>query len=942
MPLADLPPAEQWNDLLQALDFAERRCSEWRLSFAGFYEERRNKWRAAQAQGQSLPDNSGLPKGHVGESPASCSLRYLTFLQNELRRFADEGRLPLARAHDLLAEVRERKAVLERKVSPEELPQAILVDADAPSTTGPRRPLLEILLDPRNIQMLLAFGGALMVVGLVILLWVNEFFTPPLVAAGLGVGNALLLLSGWWVLRSTRYQLAGRAVTLLACLVMPLNLWYYHANGLITLEGHLWAAALVISALYAASAWVLRDEVFVYIFSAGVTLTGLLVLADLPPSPQKFWEIASPATLLVVLGLLAIHIERAFPEQEGPFGRRRFGLAFFWSGQALLAAGLFLVLGAEIAGDWLYQPLFKSLYDQLHTTPSPIVGELRWLALALVLVATYAYIYSDLVVRQVGVYVHIAAATLLWALVLTLQVLDITLDTSALIAVLAATGLAVNAVQSTLLRESRYSRLLPILGVLLLLLAVALGFSVYCRALSHDLKSVWHVAPPSWTYVGAMVLTALACRFGAYLQRHRQPQLAAVYFFATGAATLVGATGLLAALGLDTWQQHAPWLMLLPIVYLAAARAYRGKPEEQPLLWVSHAATAVMFLSSLASALEGFAPVEQQPLNLVLALFFAEAAVFYALATAFFRHVWTMQLGAVMACGALWQVLTYLGVSAEFYTLTFALVGLALLIVYRFAVLERVSAGPLADAAFQSANTLLSLAFTAALFLGLSRLATHQTQWALVGLCAVLTVISLLALGLVRHTAWRRWYVVTTITQAALTFLGMTVLSELTQWQKLEVFSVVLGLLLLTAGHIGWYREQERENDLVTLSLLLGSLLVGVPLAVATMVDRSRDHFLVLNELGFLAAALLLVTSGFLLQLKATTLTGAGLTVLYFMTLLIFVPWSRLNAVAVFITAGGGTLFTAGLLLSVYRDRLLALPDKIQRREGLFRVLNWR
>ena len=93
-------------------------------------------------------------------------------------------------------------------------------------------------------------------------------------------------------------------------------------------------------------------------------------------------------------------------------------------------------------------------------------------------------------------------------------------------------------------------------------------------------------------------------------------------------------------------------------------------------------------------------------------------------------------------------------------------------------------------------------------------------------------------------------------------------LSELSLWQKLEIFSVAVGLLLLAAGHIGWYREQERENDMVSLSLLLGSLLVGVPLAVATLIDRSHDHFIALNELGFLAAAVILVTTGYLFQLE--------------------------------------------------------------------------
>jgi hypothetical protein len=959
----ELPADEEWNDLYQALDFAERRCADWAKSgmlrenpqrpWHNLFEERREKWRATQAAGQGPPTNSGLRPGRAGESPPSRSLRYWNFLEREVRRFAANDLLPLAQSHDLLAEISEHRIALERRVSPQELPQAVLLDEPRPPESAtappierirlPQRHLLEILLDPRNIQMLLAFGGALMVVGLVILLWVNEFFTPPVVALGLGACNAALLGLGWWLLRSTRYQLAGRALTLLACLVMPLNLWYYHANDLITIDGHLWVAALVISALYAASAFVLRDEVFVYIFCAGVTLTGVLILADLPPSPQKFWEIALPATLLVVLGQLAIHSERAFPEQEGPFGRRRFGLAFFWSGHALLAAGLLLVLGAEVAGDWLYnKPVFEGIYKTLHAEPSPIVGELRWLALMLVVAGTYAYIYSDLVVRHIGVYVHIAAATLLWALVLTLQVLHIELGMDALIAVLAGTALVVNVVQAMLVGDSRYGRALPVLGVLLPLLAVVLGLQVYARALSPDLRSVWQQEQPAWSYVGAMLLTAISCRFGAHLYRSSQPRLAAVYFFATAAATLLTAAAVLAALGLTTWQQHAPWLMLLPIVYLVAARLYRGQPQEQPLLWVSHAATGIMLVSSLASAVVGFTLVHEQPLNLVLALFCAEAALFYALATVYYRQVQTIHLSAAMACGTVWQLLTYLGLAAEFYTLTFALVGLALLVVYRFTVLERLATGPLADAAFQSANTLLSLAFVAAVFLGLSRLAVKDIEWSLVGLFAVLTVIALLAVALVRHPAWRRWYVVMAIGQAALTFLAMTVLSTLTPWQKGEIFSVVVGLLLLTAGHIGWYREQDRENDLVSLSLLLGSLLVGVPLALATLIDRSRDHFLVLNELGFLAAALLLVTSGYLLQLKSTTLVGAGLTALYFVTLLIFVPWSRLNAIAVFITVGGGTLFVLGLVLSVYRDRLLALPERIQRREGLFRVLNWR
>ena len=95
-------------------------------------------------------------------------------------------------------------------------------------------------------------------------------------------------------------------------------------------------------------------------------------------------------------------------------------------------------------------------------------------------------------------------------------------------------------------------------------------------------------------------------------------------------------------------------------------------------------------------------------------------------------------------------------------------------------------------------------------------------------------------------------------------------------------------------------------------------------------------------ELGFLAAGVLLLAGGIVCQLKSTTLTGGALTVLYFATLLIFIPWTRLNAVAWFILIGGGLVFGAGLALSVFREQLLTLPERIRRREGAFRVLRWR
>ena len=100
-------------------------------------------------------------------------------------------------------------------------------------------------------------------------------------------------------------------------------------------------------------------------------MTGLLMLFHM----GMFWDIAAPSTLLVALGLICLHSERAFAVGDGPFSRQRFGLAFFWSGQALLAAGLLLLLGAQIAGDWLYEPFFKQFYQACST---PARRPLSW------------------------------------------------------------------------------------------------------------------------------------------------------------------------------------------------------------------------------------------------------------------------------------------------------------------------------------------------------------------------------------------------------------------------------------------------------------------------------------------------------------------------------------------------------------------------------------
>jgi len=971
--------------LNDTLLFAEQRFQKWAQSGMLPQEVCTDEATAIRAERDRSTVETPRPAGYLPliehETDSTRSFRHWKYLQYRIVHLKNSQAIPLTKFHQLYNAIDERLSAIERqlftdgvdiqawkqnlsedqvsvgdgvpeetKEQPTHAPLRQGSETEAAESDAPKRQLMEILLDPNSIQWLLGLGAALMVLGLVILLWVNEFFTPPVMAVSLGLVNFGVFAAGFAILRYTRYQMAGKALTLLACLVMPLNLWYYSANDLVTIDGHLWVAAVIICVIYAVAAWRLKDNWFVYVFEAGVTLTGLLILADLPPSPQKFWQIPLPASLLVILGVLSIHVERFFTDDDGPFSRRRFGLAFFWSGHAQMAVGLCLIAAAQIAGDWLYELWFRPVFVAWGTTPSPICNESRWIALMLVGLSTYAYVYSDLVVRRVGSYIHAAALTLLWAEILLVQIFNLNMGIDAIIGLLAVTSLIIHILQATIAGGSRYTRSLPAFGLLLGLLPVVIGVVIFMQHVGPN--EIWIQQVPKVSFVGAMLMTALASRVGAYVYQNVSRQFSLAYHFASGGSLMIATAACLAMFGGQRWDQHAPILMLIPMVYLLAAHFYDERASAQPLRWVAHAAAVIMLISSVSSAFAGFRPDGSPVLHLSLAVFFMQASVFYAIATRTQNLPQLVSVTTVMMIAGTWQFLTYFGVQTQVYIVVFALIGVVLLIAYRLSFWERTGAPQLAEPFFQSANAILSLAIISSLFKGLSDLSQGQQfidgangplwNWTMVIFFGVMLLVSLVALGFVIQGGWRRWYLLTSLAQASVGLLTLHQLIDLTAVQQIELFAVTTGLILLVVGHIGWYRENERISDVVSLSLVAGSLLSVCPLAIATWIDRYHDRFLVVNEFGFLIVSVMLLATGLVFRLKATTIVGGFATIIYFVTLLIFVPWGQLNTVAVVITVGGGLIFAFGLTLAIFRDRLLTLPQRVSQRQGLFHVLGWR
>ena len=178
---------------------------------------------------------------------------------------------------------------------------------------------------------------------------------------------------------------------------------------------------------------------------------------------------------------------------------------------------------------------------------------------------------------------------------------------------------------------------------------------------------------------------------GLFLRQHA----AATVAVAGMVQLLLASGGLFATFGPPDWPHQAPWMMLLPIGYLIAARLWRGHTPERPLGWVAQAVAAVILVPVLAIGLGHVEllvrPAERLTENLLLGLVFVEAAAFYAMAAIFRRRGVNIYFAAASACGALWQFLGYWGIPSPYYAMLYAGLGVAVLVVCRVLGINQVA-----------------------------------------------------------------------------------------------------------------------------------------------------------------------------------------------------------------------------------------------------------
>ncbi|MCC9605417.1 hypothetical protein LOC68_23055 [Blastopirellula sp. JC732] len=963
--------SDRRQDYAQAIQFALQAFEVWRQE--GYLSAEHHA--AIAGQYRELADNplamppGELPLAEQGEEEGSLAqeFRYLTFLDREIDRHLQSGRLDLEEKEACQRRNRSRgrevRAQLNRPANTEKPAQEWTAAAEV--IEEPQRSFLEVALDPKTLQYLMAIGGGLLMIGLVIWLATIGFFDDPLtVAICLGAGNLAILLGGVAMIRWSKFQTAGRGVALLSCLLMPLHLWFYDAQGLIVLNegGHLWIPALVICMLYVLMARQIRDAIFVYVVVGGATLTGLLILAD--QHVAQFWQGAAAASLLMAIAAIAIHAERAFPVGAGDFSRDKFGRASFRAGQILLLGAVSVLVGWCVAA-WCYQPLLVDVWHGWFRGPltfdQPLLADnvaLKTLALFLSVGAIYLYAYSHFMVERSGKYLVAAIISCFFAELIFLDLLPIEITPETLILAMSCTSLLINAIRLVLIRpaDDRSTQLIDrpaaetithALAVMLLAAPLVIGIFQYLRIEYFQPSLGW-----SWTYVVAMVVTAVSCRFGAHVALQDEGNAERVYFIAAALSVMLATIGGLALFGLGAWHVAAPIMVVIPVAYLLASRFYPPRAAGG-LEMAAHLATGLLLAHVILSSLGWFqpsdaTPIEARMVHLRLAIFFGEVCCFYLLAARLQRQAFGVYLATVAGILAAWQALWYADAGIVAGIATFAAAGLVQLGLYRWQILDRNESKTASNAMFMGGNLVLSLAGAAGILYALNRLPLREFEFSIVGLMLGLSLASLVGAAMVAATPWRRGYLVLALCQLLTMVVFCAASSKLLIHQKVELAATVIGALVLIASHVGWYREDDKKQDEVSLGLWIGSLLFAIPMTVALLWRRFQfapdlSAWGMFHEIGVLAIALILVGVGLVCRVRGTTITGGVAMLLYFGTLLCYVQLpSMLQNVAVTMMIGGGAFFGIALVLSLYRDTLIALPERAKRHEGVFKVLSWR
>jgi hypothetical protein len=428
-----------------------------------------------------------------------------------------------------------------------------------------------------------------------------------------------------------------------------------------------------------------------------------------------------------------------------------------------------------------------------------------------------------------------------------------------------------------------------------------------------------------------------------------------------GLALWLGSMHALNFAGIQVLAQQVPLLMIAPLaIVLIARRLLNGRPLHATVTAVH--GFVILGLALSAASVDSTNEWTQLLLSgaratstLFAGILFLELAVL-SYVTHRIDSRWNMLVSAIVCSLASgWKLLVFVDLPEFWYGPLLVAIGLALTIVEQFqSATTEVDDSTTSTARNGQTPSALSIAGDLSFVLGQLAAFFQTLPWLLgphqsipaFNILAVLLTAGTSAIGafVAKARSTRGWHGFAAFMIAAVAILTWLKTLQLADYQKLELILEFLGLVWLIGGCAGRLRETDRRRIFgVSIALWAGSIAATAPVFVCTLMHRwSESGPSLADELGLITITSLMVAAGCVLQIRATTAIGGTALGAYLAVLFGHLAYHPQVTVGVYLAAGGAMIFLTGVILSIYRDRLLALPSKIANREGVFQIIDWR
>lgn len=919
----------------------------------------------------------------LDETPAQ-ELRSVIYLLSELTGWEAQGLIPVEEAARLRHRYELRREELRAQIVagveqteslPPKVAEASTPDAaDSFAREAPipaknsraatrreaRRPFFETLADPYTLRLLLYTGAAMLVVGIVI--WLRDVLylklQEPLVQAALLVcGTIAVTISGWLTTLRTRLLMTGRALTLVGSVLVPVNFWFLVRSGLISNNGRAWMVCALCAALYAYTAALLRERLYVYLScTASIATLWALVFRSTPEAYGLY------ALTMMTASLVFLHLARVFSlstsrrkkAEDAPVAvketsknntanvdeaaepsRRSYEL---W-GTPLVRAALFGAIFAALPYMLLRLDSSPSLYDGILRLRASFydasIAMLLFGAVAYVAWFAARYLYTA---RRPLLYTASALA-LFWTEFLLLDGLRlrgqthlIALSATALVAAFAARFVPEKIPAEALHRASAM--------VFTLLLLMANNIALLFHLDADDLDTSWR---PTLFFVLSVTIL-----FGAIRLRHNNQRSIYGAGLATLAALILVATLLdaLMAAGLfpASWPIAGGVVCAAFLLQWAALRFLRPTEKAADEQTANVPAVVAGSLDAVIRLVTDSTVVVCALLWIALLFSFADengwsAAFVFLLALLYWveraarrRQASFVYLASVHACLFLLAKFLALRFDESWFPLFFTLT----LFPFLFALSRYARARGMGWLAASTGRCAAVLAMLISLALMLQAAPLLQTGNELLlapaltagALCAVTLCASLFSAGRERVRYFR-----TGLGGAVAAFVLLVLRAGFDPIVDVEMYTSPVAVLLLVVSYVMMRREWDEYARDTGLLLWTGGLLLCGPLLIRALQFRLLlDLPAPWRDMTVLCVSLVLVIFGVLGRLRAPVIIGTiSLLLELFALALTSVPWLQVPLKVYLITAGVLSIIVWGVF-EYRREQLLLVRQRLHER----------